>query len=142
MRGTMMDFPLTLPTILERAGKIFPRVEIVSRKPDKSITRTCFGEFYRRARRLAAPSQNSGMKARRPRCLHDVESLRPSRSLFRRALRRRHPAHLNLRLHPHEIAGIAKQAGDRFLIIDDVLLPLLRKIPPRCALRTSHRRAV
>ena len=30
MRGTMMDFPLTLPTILERAGKLFPRVEIVS----------------------------------------------------------------------------------------------------------------
>ena len=37
MRGTMMDFPLTLPTILERAGKIFPRVEIVSRRPDKSV---------------------------------------------------------------------------------------------------------
>ena len=54
MRGTMMDFPLTLPTILERAGKIFPRVEIVSRKPDKSIVRSCYGEFYRRARRLAA----------------------------------------------------------------------------------------
>src|SRR6266849_4569332 len=54
MRGTMMDFPLTLPTILERSGKIFSRVEIVSRKPDKSIARTCYGEFYRRARRLAA----------------------------------------------------------------------------------------
>src|SRR6202171_6826470 len=54
MRGTMMDFPLTLPTILERAGKIFSRVEIVSRKPDKSIARTCYGDFYRRARRLPA----------------------------------------------------------------------------------------
>ncbi len=54
MRGTMMDFPLTLPTILERSSKIFHRVEIVSRKPDKSIIRTCYGEFYRRARRLAA----------------------------------------------------------------------------------------
>jgi len=54
MRGTMMDFPLTLPTILERAGKIFPRVEIVSCQPGRSIARTCYGEFYRRARRLAA----------------------------------------------------------------------------------------
>ena len=34
---------------------------------------------------------------------------------------------LNLRLHAHEIAGIAKQAGDRFLLIDDVLLPLYEK---------------
>jgi fatty-acyl-CoA synthase len=54
MRSTMMDFPLTLPTILERAAKIFPRVEIVSRKPDKTIVRTCYGEFYRRTRRLAS----------------------------------------------------------------------------------------
>src|SRR5260370_22224903 len=36
-----------------------------------------------------------------------------------------HP--LNLRLHPHEIAGIAKHAGDRILLIDDVLLPLYEK---------------
>jgi fatty-acyl-CoA synthase len=34
---------------------------------------------------------------------------------------------LNLRLHPHEIAGIAKHAGDRFLLIDDVLLPVYEK---------------
>jgi len=34
---------------------------------------------------------------------------------------------LNLRLHPHEIAAIAKHARDRFLLIDDVLLPLFEK---------------
>jgi len=34
---------------------------------------------------------------------------------------------LNLRLHPHEIAGIAKHAGDRFLLIDDVLLAVYEK---------------
>src|SRR5256885_13984725 len=63
MRGTMMDYPLTLPTVLERAGKIFSRVEIVSRKPDKSIARTCYGEFYRRARRLAAALTKLGLQA-------------------------------------------------------------------------------
>src|SRR2546429_2715673 len=31
---------------------------------------------------------------------------------------------LNLRLHPHEIAAIAKHAGDRFLLVDDVLYPI------------------
>ena len=34
---------------------------------------------------------------------------------------------LNLRLHPHEIAAIVNHAGDRFLLIDDVLLPTLEK---------------
>jgi len=29
MRGTMMDFPLTLMTLLERAGKLFSDVEIL-----------------------------------------------------------------------------------------------------------------
>ena len=35
----MMDFPLTLTPILERAGKLFPDVEIVIRLPDKSLHR-------------------------------------------------------------------------------------------------------
>ena len=38
---------------------------------------------------------------------------------------------LNLRLHPDNIAYIAQHAGDRFLIIDDVLLPLLEKFRER-----------
>ena len=127
MRGTMMDFPLTLPTILERAGKIFPRVEIVSCKPDRSIARTCNGEFYRRARRLAAALVKLG--------------LQPGDRVA--SMMWNHSGHLetffgvpcaggilhtlNLRLHPHEIAGIAKHAGDRFLLIDDVLLAVYEK---------------
>src|SRR6202011_6306840 len=35
---------------------------------------------------------------------------------------------LNLRLHPYEIAGIANHAGDRFLLIDDVLLPTYEQL--------------
>ena len=35
---------------------------------------------------------------------------------------------LNLRLHPDDIAYIANHAGDRFLIVDDVLLPLLEMV--------------
>src|SRR5262245_44791358 len=34
---------------------------------------------------------------------------------------------LNLRLHPDDIAFIANHGGDRFLIVDDVLLPLYEK---------------
>src|SRR5574337_436556 len=48
--GTMMGFPLTLPPMLERAGKLYPRVEIVSRRPDCSVIRSNYGELYRRAR--------------------------------------------------------------------------------------------
>ncbi len=38
---------------------------------------------------------------------------------------------LNLRLHPDEISFIANHAGDRFLIVDDVLLPVYEKFRDR-----------
>src|SRR5437868_9679531 len=127
MRGTMMDFPLTLTTILERAGKYFPRVEIVSRQPDGSVARTTYGEVYRRARNLAAGLLELGLK--------------PGDRVA--SMMWNHAAHLetffgvpcaggilhtlNIRLQPQEIARIVNHARDRFLIIDDVLLPLLEQ---------------
>jgi fatty-acyl-CoA synthase len=127
MRGTMMDFPLTLPAILERSGKLFHRVEIVSRRPDRSIVRTTYGDFYLRARRLADGMTKLG--------------LRPGDRVA--SMMWNHSGHLeaffgvpcaggilhtlNLRLHPHELAAIVNHADDRFLVIDDVLLPTLEK---------------
>ena len=127
MRGTMMDFPLTLPTLLERADKLFSRVEIVSRRPDRSLVRTCYGNFYRRARQLASALTKLGLRS----------GDRVASMMWN------HAGHLeaffgvpcaggilhtlNLRLHSHEIAAIANHAADRFLLIDDVLLPVYEK---------------
>ena len=57
-----MDFPLTLNSILERAGSLFRRVEIVSRRPDRSLDRCTFGDFYQRARQLAEALVKAGLK--------------------------------------------------------------------------------
>jgi fatty-acyl-CoA synthase len=127
MRGTMMNFPLTLPTILERSGKIFSRVEIVSRKPDKTIARSCYGDFYGRARRLADALTKLGLKPG-----ERVASMMWNHSGHLEAFFGVPCAGgilhtLNLRLHPHEIASIARHAQDRFLLIDDVLLPVFEK---------------
>jgi fatty-acyl-CoA synthase len=127
MRGTMMDFPLTLPALLERADKLFARVEIVSKRPDRSRVRSCYGEFYRRARRLSAALTGLGLKSG-----DRVASMMWNHSghleVFFGAPCAGGILHtLNLRLHPQEIAAIAKHAGDRFLIIDDVLLPVYEK---------------
>jgi len=127
MRGTMMDFPLTLMTLLERSGRLFPDVEILWRRPDRTVVRSNYASFYRRARRLAAALTKLG--------------LQPADRVA--SMMWNHGGHLeaffgvpcaggilhtlNLRLHPHEIAAIARHARDRFLIIDDVLLPTLEK---------------
>ena len=127
MRGTMMDFQLTLPAILERAGKLFPNIEILSRRPDKSVVRTCYGEFYRRARKLSAALQSIGLKRG-----DRVASMMWNHSGHLEAFFGIPCAGgilhtLNLRLHPHEIAAIANTARDRFLIVDDCLVPVLEK---------------
>ncbi len=123
--GTMMSFPLTLTHLLERAGRLFPGIEIVSRLPDHGLHRYTYGDFYPRARRLAEALQRAG--------------LRPGDRVA--TLMWNHSTHLeayfgvpcaggvlhtlNIRLHAAELAYIARHAGDRFLIVDDVLLPVL-----------------
>ena len=62
MRATMMDFPLTLAHLFERAGRLFPDSEIVSRQPDKSLFRYRYADFHRRARLLTAALKRMGLK--------------------------------------------------------------------------------
>src|SRR5205823_5442544 len=127
MKGTMMSFPLTLRPLLERATKLFPNVEIVSSRPDNSIHHYTYGEMAQRSRSLAAVLQGAGLK--------------PGDRVA--TLMWNHYAHLeayfgvpvaggvlhtlNLRLFPEDIAYIVNHAQDRFLLVDDVLLPLLER---------------
>ncbi len=126
-----MDFPLTLIPFLERAGKLFPKVELISRRPHGDCARSNYGEFYRRARALAEALQKIGLKKGdrvATLCWNHTSHLEAYFGI---------PAAggvvhtLNLRLHPDEIAFIANDAGDRFLIVDDILLPLLEKFRSR-----------
>ena len=127
MQTTMMDVPLSLNHLLDRAGHLFAANTIVSRLPDKSFRTHTYGEFHRRARALASALQSLGLeKGER------VATLGWN-----------HHAHLecyfgipaaggvmhtlNLRLAPDELGWIAADAKDRFLIVDDVLLPLYRQ---------------
>lgn len=127
MQSTMMGTPLSLNHFLERAGKLFGGTEIVSRLPDRSLRRHTYAEYYTRTRRLAAALLAAGLK--------------PGDRVA--TLCWNHHAHLecyfgipaaggvmhtlNLRLSPDEIGWIAAHAQDRFLVIDDILLPLYRQ---------------
>jgi fatty-acyl-CoA synthase len=127
MITTMMDVPLSLNHLLDRAGKIFPGGQIVSRLPDKSLRRHSYAEYYRRTRALGSALQRLGLR----------KGERVATLCWN------HHAHLeayfgipavggvmhtlNLRLSPEEIGWIAGNAQDRFLIVDDILLPLYRQ---------------
>ncbi|HEX7044694.1 MAG TPA: long-chain fatty acid--CoA ligase [Burkholderiales bacterium] len=125
--STMQRVPLSLNHLLERAGKLYPESEIVSRLPDKSFVRHRFADFYRRARALAAALRAAGLqKGDRVAtlCWNHYAHLEcyfgiPAAGGVMHTL--------NLRLAPDEIAWIANHARDRFLVVDDILLPLLEK---------------
>ncbi len=126
MKSTMMDVPLTVTSMLDRAAALFPDTPIVSRKPDRSLHRSTYRDLDRRARQLAAALMQAGL-ARGERVA---------------TLMWNHSAHLeayfgvpfaggvlhtlNLRLAPDQLAFIVNDAGDRFLVVDDVLLPVLQ----------------
>lgn len=74
MPSTMMNYPLTLVHFLERAKLLFPKVEIVSRKPDKSLHRQTYADFYRRAR-VGRGADQGRHEAGRPRRHAVVEPL-------------------------------------------------------------------
>lgn len=127
MRGSMMDFPLTVNHIFERAGQLFGDCEIASRRPDRSIYRYTYGDLYRRGKQLASALERAGLRSG-----DRVATLMWNHGGHLEAYFGVpfaggvvHP--LNLRLHPDEIASIANHARDRFLLVDDLLLPIFEK---------------
>jgi len=131
IRSTMQRVPLSINQILERAGKLYPESEIVSRLPDKSLAQHRFGDFYRRSRALASALIGAGLKKGdrvATLCWNHYAHLEcyfgiPAAGGVMHTL--------NLRLAPDEIVWIANHAQDRFLIVDDVLLPLYEQFKAR-----------
>jgi fatty-acyl-CoA synthase len=131
MLSTMMGTPLTVPLILDRAEKFFGSREIVTRLADRSVVRMKYADLARRARALAHGLVAAGLK--------------PGDRVA--TLMWNHASHLeayfgipiaggvlhtlNLRLHPDQVAWIVQDADDRFLIVDESLLPTLEKCPAR-----------
>jgi len=126
--ATMMDVPLTIDLLVDRAERWNGDREVVSRRSDRTLHRTTYRAIAGRARTLARALIGAGVK--------------PGDRVA--TLMWNHAAHLeayfgiplsgavlhtlNLRLHPDEIAFIANDAGDTIVFVDDVLEPLLAKV--------------
>ncbi len=131
MKSTMMASPLSITSMLERAGKLFPRVEIVSSLPDGSRHRYTNAALLFRSRQLATALRRAGIrKGDRVATLlwNGHEHLEAYFGI---------PATgavvhtLSLRQHPDELAYIMNHAKDRFLIVEDVLLDVWQQVRSR-----------
>jgi fatty-acyl-CoA synthase len=131
MDGLMMDFPLTLTHLLRRAETYLGRGEIVSRLPDKSFDRSTYAETLGRARQLAVALQKLGLE-RGDRVATLCWNHRQHHEAYFGIPCGGFVLHtLNLRLHPNDLAYIADHAGDRAVIVDRSLVPLLEQFRAR-----------
>ena len=144
MDGLIMDFQLNLPAILRRAEQLHYDREIVTRLPDKSLTRCTVGDVVLRAKKLSVALEKLGLENGDrvgTFCWNHHQHLEAYMGI---------PCAggvlhtLNLRLHENDLAYIAGHAGDKIAIVDDTLWELFDKFRAVGRLqardRRSHRR--
>ena len=127
LASRMMNYPLTVTHLLQRAKTYYPGVEIVSRRTDKTLHRGTYEAFYKRSARLANALARLGVKTGdrvATLCWNHREHLE---AYFGVPAMGAVVHTLNLRLHPSEIGYIAKHAEDKVVIVDRSLLPLFEK---------------
>ena len=123
----MMNYQLTLPTILRRAEQLYPHKEIATRLPDRSVHRYAYSDFVSRAKKLSVVLKDFGIRAGErvaTLCWNHHQHLEayfgiPSAGAVLHTL--------NLRLHPDDLSYIVNHAGDRALFVDESLLPLYKQ---------------
>src|ERR687885_2456552 len=117
MDGLMMDYPLLVRHVAERAEMVFPDRELVSRTRD-GTERTTYGRVVERARRLASSLERLGIQRGDRVATFAWNSVRhlelylavPSMGAVLHTL--------NIRLSETDLTYIARHAGDRVIFVD------------------------
>ena len=125
----MQDYPLTLTMLFKHGAQIRSGSEVVSFQGDRSV-RTSFGDVAARTARLASALERLGIR-RGDRigtlCWNHQQNLE---TYFAIPCMGAVNHTLNLRLFPEQLAYVINHAGDRMIIADESLLPVLAKVIP------------
>ena len=126
LNGLMMDdYQLSLTTLVERAERLTPGSELISRRGDGSIHRTNLGECAQRARRLASGLAGLGI-AEGDRVATLLWNQTEHLELYFAVPLMGAVIHtLNPRLSAEDLSYIAADAADRVLVVDESLVQLI-----------------
>ncbi|HEV8147716.1 MAG TPA: AMP-binding protein, partial [Bryobacteraceae bacterium] len=127
MSGLMMNTPLTLTPLLERAGRLFAKKEIVSRT-DEGMHRYTYADFYARVHRLAWTLKAMGIQPGDRVGTLCWNSYRHLEMYFAVTCYGAVLHTLNLRLASDQLAYIINHADDRVIFSDESLTNLLDPI--------------
>ena len=129
MLGLMMDYPLTIPSILNHGFRVFPNREIISYMPDKSRHQYTYAHLYKRSKKsMHAMVSKLGVKK------GDIIGTFAWNHYQHMELYFAIPGAgavchtINIRLSGSQTEFIINNAEDRYIFVDSTLVPLLEPI--------------
>lgn len=128
LSGLMMDYPLTLDTILEHANRLYAHKGITTKLPDGSLHRYTYADFYKRVKRLANVLVNLGVEPGDRVGTFAFNNYQHMELYFGIPGAGAVCHTLNIRLAPDQLAYIINHAEDKVVFIDGPLLPLFEKL--------------
>lgn len=133
MRGLMMNWPLTVPSVLEHAAKYHPDREVVSRTLQGSLHRYGYAQALKRVRRLARALKDLGVEPG-DRVATLAWSTHRHFELYYAAAGIGAVLHtINPRLHPDQITWMIAHAEDAVVLFDTTFADLVTAIAPQLA---------
>src|SRR5262249_21035369 len=130
MQGLIMDYPLTLTHILDRARRLFPRKEIVT-KTASGMHRYTYADMIERAGRLANALRRLDVADDGRVATFAWDTYRHLEIYCAAPCSGRVLHTLNIRLFPEQVVYIANHAEDEVVFVDTSLLPVLEKLAPQ-----------
>ncbi|GAF17430.1 medium-chain-fatty-acid-CoA ligase [Bacillus sp. JCM 19046] len=131
----MMNTPLTIPPMLERAERYFPAKKVVSRTQEKTH-RLTYKEIGKRTRALASVLVELGLKRGERVGTVAWNHHRHLEAYFAAPGIGAVLHMINMRLSPDHLVYVINHAEDRILLIDEDLLPLIEAVQDQ--LTTVH----
>ncbi|MGH2662790.1 MAG: long-chain fatty acid--CoA ligase [Actinomycetota bacterium] len=130
MQGLMMDYPLTLTRLLERAATYFPRKRILTKTAEGYHAYT-YEDFSERVQRLARALKAMGVGPGDRVASFAWNSHRHLELYFAVPCLGAVLHTVNIRLFPEQIAYIVNHANDKVMFIDDSLFEPCQKLAPK-----------
>jgi fatty-acyl-CoA synthase len=129
----MMDYPLTLGNLYQRARTVFASKQLVSRQASGAVTRSSYGDWAERVARLATALGELGVGPGDRVGTFCWNHDRHLEVYFAAALSGASYHTLNIRLGADQLAWIVNHAGDKVLVVDADLVAALAPVLDRVA---------
>ena len=132
MQGLMMDFPLTITSIMEHAERVHGAQEIVSVTRDNPRHRYTYSDSFARVRKLANAMSGWGLDQSDRIATLAWNDYRHFETYYASACSGYVCHTINPRLFPEQIVYIINHAEDQYVFLDPDFWPLIEQVAPQC----------